>query len=278
VPDAELCAARYRADGADPGPGKRSGPPFGDACCPTRDLLASWVRRYPFHTSTVLIPRWVLAETGPWDESMRQGEDARYWLSLALRDTRVVAIDAPLATRRFRAGSLSGTESPLGPILYLGALIELLERPARWQHVGALMERLRGRGRWPVIESGDDPRLHALRAALLSEVEKLGGARREGLSGRMPLALLAAGIPRDDGAPQRYRDELVDAVRAALAAAPPPDERDLRFWLDAARVAAPENAPARAALPWRTRLAYRGTLLRERARERWRALRPGTLA
>jgi hypothetical protein len=275
VPDAELCAARYRATGADPGPGKRAGPPFGDAWCPTRDLLAAWVRRYPFHTSTVLVPRFVLEEAGRFDESMQQGEDARYWLALALRDTRVVAIDAPLVTRRFRPGSLSGTESPLGPILYLRALLELLERPARWVHVGALLARLRGRGRWPVIETSDDPRLAALRAELLARVERLAVARLDGLSGRMALALLAAGVPRGDGAPERYRDELARALRAALVAAPAPDERDLRFWLDEAVAAAPENAPALAALPWRTRLAWRGARLRRRALERWRARRAG---
>jgi hypothetical protein len=275
VPDAELCAARYRATGGDPGPGKRSGPPFGDTWCPTRDLLAAWVRRYPFHTSTVLVPRFVLAEVGGFDEGFEQGEDARYWFALALRDTRVAAIDAPLVTRRFRAGSLSGTESPLGPILYLRALVELLERPARWGYVAPLLLRLQGRGRWEVIESADDPRLVALRTELLARVAALGAARRDGLSGRIPLALLAALVPRDGAAPGGFRAELGRAVRAALAAAPAPDARDLRFWLADAVTSAPENAPALAALPWRTRLAWRGARLRRRAAERWRALRAG---
>jgi glycosyltransferase involved in cell wall biosynthesis len=278
VPEAELCASRYRATGGDPPPGKRHGPPFGDAWCPTRDLLAAWVRRYPFHTSTVLVPRFVLAEAGPWDEGLEQGEDARYWLALALRGTRVVAIDAPLATRRFRAGSLSSSESPLGPIIYLGALVELLARPAHWRHVGALLARLAGRGRWAVIESSDDPRLAALRAALLERVASLGRERRDGLSGRMPLAMISAGVPRGDGAPADFRAQLARALREALAGAPRADGRDREFWLEDPLAAAPENAAALAALPWAARLAWRVGRLRRRAEGRWQALRSGRRA
>jgi glycosyltransferase involved in cell wall biosynthesis len=278
VPEAELCASRYRAAGGDPPPGKRHGPPFGDVWCPTRDLLATWVRRYPFHTSTVLVPRFVLTEAGPWDEKLEQGEDARYWLALALRGTRVVAIDAPLATRRFRAGSLSSHESPLGPIIYLGALVELLDRPAHWRHVGALLARLAGRGRWAVIETSGDPRLAALHAALLERVASLGRERREGLSGRMPLALLAAGVPRGDGAPETFRARLARAVRDALAAAPRAGERDRAYWLEDALAAAPENAASRAAFPFATRAAWHAARLRRRVEARWRELRAGRRA
>jgi glycosyltransferase involved in cell wall biosynthesis len=172
-PGAEVCVSRYRSEGGDPGSRGAHGPPFGDEWCPTRDLLATWVRRYPFQTSTLLLPRWLLAEVGSFEEAFPQGEDARYWFRLALRGTRVAAVDAPLVARRFRAGSLSASESAYGPILFTLALIALLEDFARWPYVDALAERMQGRERWQWLDRHDDPWLERLRGELLAAVGAL---------------------------------------------------------------------------------------------------------
>lgn len=172
-PGAEMCVSRYRSEGGDPGSRGAHGPAFGDDWCPTRDLLATWVRRYPFQTSTVLLPRWLLAEVGSFEEAFPQGEDARYWFRLALRGTRVAAVDAPLVARRFRAGSLSASESAYGPILFTLALIALLEDPAHWPYVDALAERMQGRERWQWLDRHEDPWLERLRGELLAAVAAL---------------------------------------------------------------------------------------------------------
>lgn len=172
-PGAEICVSRYRSEGGDPGSRGAHGPGFGDEWCPTRDLLATWVRRYPFQTSTVLLPRWLLVEVGSFEEAFPQGEDARYWFRLALRGTRVAAVDEPLVARRFRTGSLSASESAYGPILFTIALIALLEEPARWPYVDALAERMQGRGRWEWIDRHDDAWLERLRGELLEVVRAL---------------------------------------------------------------------------------------------------------
>ena len=268
VPEAELCASRYRSTGGEPAAGKEEGPPFGDAFCPTRDLLATWVRRYPFQTSTVMLPRWLLLETGPFEEDFAQGEDTRYWFRLALRDTRVVAFDRPLGTRRFRRGSLSASESPLGPILFLMAAVALLERPARWPYLGPLFVRIQGRRRWAAIDRLDDARLAALRAELLAAVGRLGyAALPGGLSGRLPLALLEAHALGAAGEPGPFFTRLAPAVREASAGAAPPGVADLRAWLGAPAAPPPEeNAPALAVLfAWLDDCAARGALPLPRA-------------
>ena len=269
VPEAELCCSRYRAEGGDePAARKPRGTTLGDDLCPTRDLLATWVRRYPFQTSTVLLPRWLLLETGPWDEDFSiphsDASDALYWFRLGLRDTRVVAIDAELGTRRFREGSLTTHETVLGPILFLHTLIGLLDRPARWPYAGPLLVRMQGRERWDWIDASDHPRLAPLREALLARVRALGAGRRDELSGRLPLLLLrrhvpAAPSPGEGG----YRARLAAEVERALASAPPPSAADLRRWLGERDAPPPpeENAPAVSALAeWLEECAASGTL------------------
>jgi glycosyltransferase involved in cell wall biosynthesis len=254
VPDAELCCSRYGA-AATPGSGRSRRTKLGDELCPTRDLLATWVRRYPFQTSTVLVARWVLLETGPWDEdfSIPQSDtsDALYWFRLALRDTRVVALDSELGTRRFREGSLITHETALGPTLFLYALIELLDRPARWPYLGPLLVRMRGRDRWAWIDGSDHPRLATLREDLLERVRELGSGKRNSLSGRFPLLLLRGHVPAPDrGEECAYRERLAAEVDRALVASAEPSGEDLRIWLGESEAPPPpeENAPAVVAL------------------------------
>jgi glycosyltransferase involved in cell wall biosynthesis len=269
VPEAELCVSRYRSRGGDgPDASAPRGTRLGDAFCPTRDLLATWVRRYPFQTSTVLVQRWVLLEVGPWNEDFSiphsDASDSLYWFRLGLRGTSVVALDAELGTRLFREGSLITHETPLGPILFLTALIELLDRPSRWPYLGPLLVRMQGRDCWSWIETSEHPRLLSLRDALLERVRNLGRAPRERLSGKPPLLLLRLHVPAEtEGESGAYRERLAAEVNAALRTAAPPGEADLRLWLGAPDAPLPpeENAPALAAVAcWLESCAGRGVL------------------
>ena len=255
VPEAELCVSRYRAQGGEaPGDEAPRGTRLGDGLCPTRDLLATWVRRYPFQTSTVLVPRWILLETGPWDEDFSiphsDASDALYWFRLGLRGTRVIALDAELGTRRFREGSLTTHETPLGPILFMTTLLRLLEQPERWPYAGPLLVRMQGRDRWGWIETSEHPRLAELRGCLLERVAAFGQERVDGRSGRLPLLLLRLHVPAATTGEQdgrgAYRARLAQAVDAALETAPGLAGEDLRLWLGAPGTPAPadENQPA----------------------------------
>jgi hypothetical protein len=269
VPEAELCVSRYRSQGGEaPGDEAPRGTLLGDALCPTRDLLATWVRRYPFQTSTVLVPLWILLETGPWDEDFSiphsDASDALYWFRLGLRGTRVIALDAELGTRRFREGSLTTHETPLGPILFMTTLLRLLEQPERWPYAGPLLVRMQGRDRWTWIETSESSRLAELRDSLLERVAELGHEPMHGLSGRLPLLLLRLHVPAAGGDGRgAYRARLAQAVDDALNTAPGLGGEDLRLWLGAPGTPPPpdENQPAIAALArWLEACAADGAL------------------
>ena len=242
IPDAELCVSGYRVEehGRD-GPARHRPPPLGDALCPTRSLVAAAVRRYPFHTSTVLVPRFVLLDAGPMDEDLEQGEDARYWLRLGLRGTKVVAIDRALGTRRLVAGGLTADavgQRAASARVQLLALLDLLGRPDLWVHVGAALRRLSHPSRRDLVRSSDDPRIERLRAGLLRRVAELGAeARALGLSGR-PLAALLGAVAEeglreraDRAAPDRLDGRLADAAAMAWSGSVPVGPHDVDLWL-----------------------------------------------
>jgi hypothetical protein len=187
-----------------------------------------------------------------------------YWFRLGLRGTRVIALDAELGTRRFREGSLTTHETPLGPILFMTTLLRLLERPERWPYAGPLLVRMQGRDRWTWIETSEHPRLAELREALLERVVALGHETPHGPSGRLPLLLLRLHVPAagkdGNGA---YRARLVQALDSALETASGLGGEDLRLWLGAPGMPPPphENQPAVAALArWLEACAAEGAL------------------
>ena len=98
VPDVEICFNHYRCVGDN---GVKSAvnhtpPPVGDEFCPSRGLLRTVLTRFPFQISSMLFPRWVLLDVGPFEYDLRQGQDNRHWFRLALRDTKVAGISRPL--------------------------------------------------------------------------------------------------------------------------------------------------------------------------------------
>jgi glycosyltransferase involved in cell wall biosynthesis len=274
VPDAELCCSRSRTIGSSRtrDAATHRGPDFGHAQCPTRDLMDACVHRYAFHTSTVMLPRWVCLEVGPWNEELRHGSDSRYWFRLALRNTKVIALRDQLGTRQLREGSLTThgwDRRRLRPIVFLMAVVDLLDRPERWTYLGPLLARMRRRARWRLITQPKNDHLARWREALLERIERLGDPqRRDGLSSRLPLILiqeyLLAGTSGGSEETDDFRPRLERALTAALVTAPPVDARDLRFWLGepADPLPSEKNGPAlQALLGWIDAAARRGDLM-----------------
>ncbi len=240
VPDAELCCSRSRVIGSTQTRDATTyrGPDFGHGPCPTRDLMDACVHRYAFHTSTVMLPRWLCMETGPWNAELRHGSDSRYWFRLALRTTKVIALRDELGTRQLREGSLttqSWDRARSRPVLFLMALVDLLERPERWTYLGPLLARMRRRARWQLITQGEGDHLARWREALLERIVLLGDAqRRAGLSSRPVLVLirehLVAGACEGREKAGDFLPRFERLLTAALVTAPPIDARDLRFW------------------------------------------------
>ncbi len=286
VPGAELCCSDAEPVGGKPRKRGDQGVRLGDRHCPTRDLLATWVRRHPFLTPTVLVARWVLLEAGPCD-GLPWVEDAWHWFLLARRGTRVVAVDRPLTRVRIREDSLStsGDYLRLGNVIIpMMALLELLDQPERWAYVGPLAQRLFWRDKWTILVGDGEPELERLRGELLRRVERLGRPERvQGLSGRMPLLLLEAYARRGREsvrlpATGDFGEALRSGLEAALRSAPEPDAADLRYWLaeSSTPAGAPENRRvARELLAWLVREIRAGRSPLPRSEVRTLGLRSG---
>lgn len=180
IPDAELVFSGARQCG-DPSPfvGEPLGylePPTGGDDCPTHDLMRVVTRRYPFLTSTVLVPRWVLYDAGLFDPALRRGQDSELFYRLALRDTRVVGVAERLTTRRVGPGSLSMTKRSAADRARLAAscLLDLFGAPHQWHaHAEATVRALLVPDFWRAFASETQEGLDGLRAALLARVGSL---------------------------------------------------------------------------------------------------------
>jgi hypothetical protein len=232
-PDAELCYSLAEIEGERLPAVPRTVRPTGSADCPTMSMLTHTSTRYPFYISCVMLPRFTLLETGGFEEDLRRGEDTRFWTRLALRDTKVIGLDAKLTIRRLSKSSLSGT--PLPPSLQLvirsRTIADLLGAPRAWvlagRYVpGLLKTLLQDEFRHP---SG---RTHDGISPLLAAIRALGnGASREGMS---PLPLLAHIRHLIPAAAGRELAELRSAVDAAVRGAAPLAKADVAFWATAA--------------------------------------------
>jgi hypothetical protein len=270
VPDAEIVCSRYDSAGHSGwrGVDSHTGPDFGDPHCPTHDLLRSALRRYPFHTSSVLMPRWILLGPGRFDERLRRGSDTRLWMALGMRDTKVAALRAPLGTRHFHPESLTAGEedrSLVRPAVLLLSLADLLAEPAHWPVLGVLAGRMSRITRWQPLDEDPDPAVEAARRALVAEVESLGrDGLREGMSARLPLLVVQqrlvtrTAVRATEG---RLRTPLAAALEAALARSPHPTPADAERWLSAPEAADKVSRPAvDALLDWMDRQASLGPL------------------
>jgi hypothetical protein len=232
-PDAELCYSLAEIEGERLPAVPRTARPTGSADCPTVSLLTPSSMRYSFYISCVMLPRFTLLEAGGFEEDLRRGEDTRFWTRLALRDTRVIGLDAKLTVRRLSKSSLSGTPLPPSLQLVIGSrtMADLLSTPRAWMlaalYVPALLNTL-------LQKELRDPtsQTHEAMLPLLAAIRALGdGNSREGMSPLPLLAHMRHVIPAVAGCELA---ELRSAVDAAARGAAPLARRDVSFWAGAA--------------------------------------------
>ena len=139
IPDADLVFSGARQTGiGEHERGKRLRflePPTGGEDCPTNNLMTRAATGYPFLTSTVLLPRHLLRETGPFDASLRQHEDTELFFRLALRDSKAIAISGQPTHRRVGARSLSAAlpAAHFTARMKTRCLLHLAAVPRHWQ-------------------------------------------------------------------------------------------------------------------------------------------------
>lgn len=97
IPDAGLCYSDVD-DQLRPWPMSRLAP---------HDLVHTVITRHPFLVPTVMMPRWLMLDTRPFEEDLRRAEDSRYWFTLALRGIKAIGLEEVLTIRRKLGPSLN---------------------------------------------------------------------------------------------------------------------------------------------------------------------------
>jgi hypothetical protein len=240
-PDAELCYSLAEIDGERTLDLPQIVPPNGTADCPTVSMLESNIR-YPFYVSCVMLPRFTLLATGGFEEDLRRGEDTRFWIKLALRDTKVIGLDAKLTIRRVSASTLSAPPMPRSLHLLIRArtIADLLGTPRAWtlaaRYFPGLLHILlqdNDEAACPSTQEGGIPTLLIAIAAL---------AAGHGCEGSSPLPILAHlrhlarraldPDPRGDGA--ALIKQICAALDAAARTAAPLTRPEVSFWAQTA--------------------------------------------
>jgi hypothetical protein len=296
VPDAELCFAQPRlAVEAGVPPVVERPWPTGGPRCPTQDFLAATTRAHPFLNVGTLTARWRILDAGPFDETLRWGEDTRFWFQLALAGTKAIGLRGGLNTRRVLAGgltaSLAAARQQLSRVAWLN-LLDVLRTPRAWRYVLIALQRTESFQRWAAMDASDDPSLASLREALIHEVGELErGGVRDGLSPRLLLALMRGFVGRmgerglGDPSQGRLQAPLAAALDAAIPRCPPATGLDFAYWRDVEtdrhgrellrELLAHADESARLGSPWTSfgELARHHKLAPDRnAERRWKAL------
>jgi glycosyltransferase involved in cell wall biosynthesis len=243
IPDAELCFAPSEilaGPGVTPKPGSNHAP-TGEPDCPTQNLMFCVVRKYPFLVGGVMLPRWVAAEAGPFDETLRRNEDALYWFKLGLRGTKVAGLRIPNNRRRINKENLSeaSLEDQLPDLKQarLISLTDLFHHPTQWVYAGHLI----GVSLWPDNafdwEGYGHPLWFDALARLLENIRHLKeNGDKHGLSSRPLLALFASQFfktmpdachEKADGPSARA---VAEAVNQAWEESSPINSQDVEVW------------------------------------------------
>lgn len=297
IADAELC---FSAADAPPLLGLDGKVPTRAVAKPsaTRDLIGAVRAGHPFHTSTVMMPRWSMLDAPPFEEDLRRAEDTRYWLSLALRGTKAIALTTPLTIRRKLGASLSDlrNQSQEEAITVRARdLRDLLANPRHWCHAPGYYMRLAADSRHCApFEPATGTAAKALTELSAAVSEITSAARCEGLS---PLPLFAA-LRADDAiwgqraralslGPEldRFFASMPELIARGLRTSAPLEPADIDHWRSAGqlhvdkvlrmlKVREAHDRGDRAALTWVLR--HVPLPLRHRDAKRFRRLRRET--
>ena len=173
VPDTEVCFSLYRCSGDNgvKSSENHTSPPIGDRYCPTRCLFTTVLKRFPFQISSMMMPRWVALDVGPFESDLKQSQDNRQWFKLAMRGTKVAGIKRELNTRHFRKGSLTSRKSEsiyYSFLSYCRNFLELCSNPMTWPAVPAYLPRFLVADRFHLLNHSSDHEVNLLRESLLN--------------------------------------------------------------------------------------------------------------
>jgi hypothetical protein len=238
VPDAELCHSDVDF-GLPPQPARS------ERRRDVHDLMSAVCVGHPFLIPAVMMPRWSTLDAPPFEEDLRIADDTRYWFTLGLRGTKVVALAEALTSCRKLGPSLSDlrkrTEEDSFTVLARN-LCDVLASPPHWRYAAACYARLAGtatrKAPYEAVTGRAGQaiaRLHAILGRLAS------GDRSDGYN-PLPLfaALRAADIHSGEAARRHRSGDDLDGffaampalIRQGLHASAPLQPCDIEAWLD----------------------------------------------
>ena len=199
IPDADLVFSGARQTGR--GQHERQErlrflePPNGAEDCPTRDLLAVMVKRYPFLTSTVLVARDRLQEVGLFDPELRRQQDTELFFRLALLPIKAIGITGLPTHRRVTERSLSARlpDRHYSARLRTRCVVALTAAPPSWRQYGSrVLAELFQADLFEALALEQEAALPQCRRALLESLRRILG----GDAGRAAAICLRSDLKR----------------------------------------------------------------------------------
>lgn len=237
IPDAALCFSMAVERNLPGVKVPRIRVPDGSERCATSDLLRAALTGCPFYLPTVMMPRWIMLASPPFEEDLRRGEDSRYWIALGLGHAKAIGITEPLTIRRVVPDGLSATPhtGDAAVDIKLRHLRDILRTPSAWHQARTAFGSLVNRLRQAVDVTDSSLRGISSYHEVIATLKALGDGRSRSELSPLPLLLEIRGAidrakqslaPR---CPRLWRD-LSAATLSAMGSAAPMTSRDLFHW------------------------------------------------
>jgi hypothetical protein len=203
--------------------------------------IRSMIVEFAFTVPTVMMPRWRMLATPPFEEDLTRSSDFRYWQRLGFTGAKVIGVRSLTAHLRRFQHSLQATphaHDDSHPVALLRSLEELIRHPEAWVHAVEYTNIMFTQRRRNWFSAPPSDRIRAALAEVLAALEE--SAKPIGAGGLSMLPTLAAlhGRIVQQRRNGRWPDEdpgctyrlLATAVADAIRRAAPISARDIAFW------------------------------------------------
>ena len=237
IADADLCHGQGQWIDMRTTPPRKKDLHFRQHPNPVRSLIVE----FAFAVPTVMIPRWRMLATPPFEEDLRRSSDWRYWQRLGFANIKVVGIRTLSAHLRRFEHSLQATPHPEDDshaVAVLRGLRDLFQHPHAWAYAVEYTNLLIMPRVQPWFAKPPSRRIAAVLAEITAALQPGSTTGREhGLSMLPVLAALRGRIEKmarhghwPDREPGSVYRTLRTFVSDAIGGTTPISARDIAFW------------------------------------------------
>lgn len=237
VADADLCYGQSRWIDMRTSPPQLKEPRQRELHNPTRSMIVE----FAFPVPTVMMPRWRMLATAPFEEDLRRSSDFRYWQQLGFADITVIGVRTQSALLRRFEHSLQATPHPEDDshsVALLRGLRDLVRHPHAWPYAVEYMNIItteRARHWFAQIRS---ERIRSALSGLTVALQESGAATGAERLSALPMLVALKGRIGQLKAHRSWPDQdpasvyhlFATAISQAMTSAPPLSDRDLAFW------------------------------------------------